>query len=233
MKEVVIKRILTEIAAVLLLITGTGAARAEEGAKPSMGIKTWLNKWTQHAPSAESITSNSIMLLGPAIEMKLGDHIYVEASYVFSVSDYTFSNSNIVHNGRQDADLVFTYMPVPEFGILVGYKNISINRKEAGIKETVVGPLVGISGNIFVAKALSCYAELNYLVTRFKQAGATTPETSLEEDIPGWAFEFGIKYAYTKKFTGTLGYKYETYTGKDSHVEDTFSGPTLGGMIAF
>src|SRR5512143_303923 len=99
------RRVLTEIAAILLLIAVKGSA--EEVSKVAVGAKMWLNKWTQHAPGAQSITSDDTLLLGPAIETECGSHIIMEASYVFSISDYTFSNPNVVNNGRQDVELVF------------------------------------------------------------------------------------------------------------------------------
>src|SRR5574342_132247 len=118
------KRVLTGIAAaLLLLISGSGVARGEEGARVEMGIKLWLNNWHHSDPGVENIRSDFATLLGPAIEAKFGDHLIAEASFLFSVSDYTFSNSNTINDGRQDADIAIGYLIVPNFGVLAGYKN--------------------------------------------------------------------------------------------------------------
>ncbi|MGE5808253.1 MAG: outer membrane beta-barrel protein [Nitrospirota bacterium] len=222
------KRVLMGIAAILLLlISGSGAARGEEGARVEMGIKMWLNNWRHNDPRlAENIKSDYAALLGPAIEAKFGDRLIAEASFLFSVTDYTFSNSNTINDGRQDVDIAIGYLIVPNFGVLAGYKDTSLREKETGITQTLAGPLVGVVAHVPVDQETSFYTRLNYLFIRHKESGVT-------EDSPGWNFEFGIRYAYTRDFAGTLGYKYETNTGRDSNVEDSFSGLTLGAMFAF
>jgi outer membrane protein with beta-barrel domain len=221
------RRILMGIAAAMLLIAGNGVARAEEGAtRVEMGIKLWLNNWRHDNPGVENIRSDTATLLGPAIEAKFSDRMIAEASFLFSVTDYTFSNSNTINDGRQDADIAIGYLIVPNFGVLAGYKDTSLREKETGITQTLAGPLVGVVAHVPVDQETSFYTRLNYLFLRHKEAGVT-------EDSPGWNFEFGIRYAYTRDFAGTLGYKYETNTGRDSNVEDSFSGLTLGAMFAF
>jgi hypothetical protein len=97
----------------------------------------------------------------------------------------------------------------------------------------LAGPLVGVVAQIPVDQETSFYSRLNYLFARFKQTGTADPQALSAEDSPGWNFEFGIRYAYTRDFAGTLGYKYETNRGRNSNVEDSFSGLTLGAMFAF
>jgi hypothetical protein len=231
-QEVIMKRVLIEIAAVLLLVAGSGPVQAEEGARVEMGIKTWLNNWHHDSPGVENIRSDAAMLLGPAIEAKLDGNIIAEASFLFSVSDYTFTDSNTLNDERQDVDVAIGYLIVPQFGVLAGYKNSSFRERETGSKKTVDGPFAGIVAHVPVDQETSFYSRLNYLFTRFKQTG-TTDTNAFSEDSPGWTFEFGVRYAYTKDFAGMLGYKYEVNTGRASNSEDTFSGLTLGAMFAF
>jgi opacity protein-like surface antigen len=225
------KRILIGVAAALLFFSGSGSAHAVEGAGVEAGVKMWLNDWHRSAPGFASITSDSTMLLGPAIEVQFPNHVFVEASYLFSTADYKFSEPAVPAKfERQDADLVVGYMVIPEFGLLLGYKNTWFQEQITGTRDTVFGPIAGILVIAPVDPALSFYGRLNYLFTQFKE---NDPGGIGREDSPGWTFEFGLKFAFTREFSGRLGYKYETNTGKDSDVRDSFSGLTLGGMIAF
>ena len=219
------KRILIEIAAALLLITGSGVARAEEGAGVEVGVKMWINDWTQDVPGFGSITSDGTVLLGPAIAVKSGDRVFGEASFLFSTSDYTFdaTASNIE---RQDVDLAIGYMVTPGFGLSAGYKNSSFKEKETGFESTLDGPVLGIIGIAPVAPDFSFYGKFNFLFTQFDGE-------FIREDSPGWIFEFGLKFAFTREFLGTLGYKYETNEGNNTNIRDTFSGLTLSAMAAF
>jgi hypothetical protein len=225
------KRILIGVAAVLLFFSVSGAARAGGGPGVEAGVKMWLNDWHRSAPGFASITSDSTMLLGPAIEVRLPNHVFVEASYLFSTADYKFSEPAVPTKfERQDADLAVGYMIIPEFGVLLGYKNTSFQEQNTGTRDTLFGPIAGIIWVAPVDVALSFFGRLNYLFTQFKE---TDPGGIGREDSPGWTFEFGLKFAFTREFSGRLGYKYETNTGKDSDVRDSFSGLTLGAMIAF
>jgi hypothetical protein len=103
------------------------------------------------------------------------------------------------------------YMVIPEFGVLAGYKNSTFRQKEIGTRATLYGPLTGIRLNLPVDEALSFYGKINYLFTKFREDDALV---SLREDSPGWTFEFGLKLAFTKEFSGTLGYRYETNGGR-------------------
>ncbi len=222
------KRIL--IAAVTaLLLTGSGVARAASGKGVEAGVQMWINEWTHDVPGVGSITSDSAVLLGPAIKVKFPNNAFFDASYLFSVSDYTFSNDTIYNDERQDANAAIGYMIVPGFGVLAGYKNSAFKEKETGIKDTVYGPLIGM---IVIAPTdvnSSFYGKLNYLFTRFKQQDAFG---GFQEDSQGWIFEFGFKFDFTREFNGTIGYKYETNTGSNSNIEDSFSGLTFGAMFA-
>ncbi len=219
------------ILSVLLLIAGAGVAGAQEGTGVSVGLKMWFNDWTRDDPrSPSSITSDTTVLLGPAIEAKFGDYFFADASFLFSSADYDFPDGTRID--RQDINLDLGYMIVPGFGVLAGYKDSEFkwNTTFPGEKDTLSGPLIGIVGIAQMDPYLSFYGRLDYLFTKFKQTGAGA---SGQEDSPGWMFEFGIKYAFTNQFDGSIGYKYETNEGNISNVRDEFSGLTLSGMIKF
>ncbi len=226
------KRILMGAVAALLLITAS-VAYAQEGTETEVeaGLKFWFNDWTHDVPGSPSITSDTATLFGPTIEVKFPSQIFVEGSFLVSTSDYDFVDGT--RFDRQDIDLAVGYMIVPEFGVLGGYKNSTFSERagsDPGLKDTVSGPLIGIIGIAPVDESLSFYGKFDYLFTRFKETGAGP---TFEEDSPGWIFEVGVKFAFTRGFAGTLGYKYETNEGSDSSVQDTFSGLTLGALLTF
>jgi hypothetical protein len=237
------KRVFIGAVIALLLAAGGGPAYAAEDKWIEAGFKMWVNDWTHEVPShmengvfipGGSTTSDLTVLFGPAVEVKFPNRVFVDASYLFSLSDYTFSGdqtfNQTFNDSRQDVDVAIGYMIIPEFGVLAGYKSSFFKEKETGIKDTVYGPLIGMVATAPVSYSASVYGKLNYLFTRFKQTGSTS---DFQEDSPGWIFEAGFKFEFTRVFSGTFGYKYETNTGNDSNVQDSFSGLIFSGMFAF
>ncbi len=225
------KRILVGAAAVLLLIAGSGVAHAEERQGIDVGLKMWFNDWTHDVPGFPSTTSDTTTLFGPTIEAKFPNHVFVEGSFLVSTYDYDFSDGT--RFDRQDLELKIGYMIVPEFGVLTGYKNSSMKERagpDSGLQDTLSGPLIGIIGIARFDEYLSFYLKLDYLFTRFEETGAGP---SFSEGSPGWIFDIGVKFAFTRQFSGTLGYKYETNEGNDTNIQDSFSGLTLSGMLTF
>ncbi len=224
------KRVLIGAVAVLLLVAGAASGYAEERSGVEVGVKMWINDWTVDAPGFASNTSDSTVLLGPAISVKFPNYVFVEASYLFSTADYDFPDTGEKVE-RQDLNLSVGYMIVPEFGVLAGYKHSWYKEKFTGFTSDLYGPVIGIIGIAQMDPYLSFYGRLDYLFTKFK----TDNSLALfpREDNPGWMFEFGVKYAFTREFTGSIGYRYETYEGNDSSISDTLSGLTLSGMLTF
>jgi opacity protein-like surface antigen len=224
----VMKRFLCVIVIALLLIAGVPPVHAADGTKIEAGIKMWLNNWHRDQPGFVGISSDSTMLLGPAVEAKLGERVFLEASYLFSTADYRFSETgdNI---SRQDADLAVGYLVVPEFGLFAGYKQATF-KWATGVKETLSGPVMGIVLQAPMDPWLTFYGRLLYLFTEFEQDDAGMVN---REDSPGWGLEFGLKYTFTRQFLGSIGYRYEENTGNKSDATDSFSGLTFGAMIRF
>ena len=222
------RRILAGAAVALLLMLGSGVAHAADGSRVEAGLLMWINDWSQYGPGY-SITSDTTVLFGPTIKVTFPNHVFLDASYLFSLSDYTFSSGAVFNDNRQDVDVSIGYMIVPEFGVLAGYKNTVFHEKETGIQDTVDGPVIGMILNAPMYYNASFYGKLNYLFTRFKQQGGGI--SGFQEDSPGWMWEFGFKVAFTRQFYGTFGWRYETNTGSNSNVQDSFSGLIFGATF--
>jgi len=225
------KRSLSVIVFTLLLFAWALHVQAGDGTKIDAGIKMWLNNWYQSRPGLDSISSDTTMLLGPAVEAELGEQVFLDASYLFSTADYRFSEPGMTANiSRYDADLAVGFLVVPEFGLFAGYKHATFKEAATGIKDTLWGPTLGMVLHAPMDPWLTFYGRLVYLFTRFEQNAVGTV---FREDSPGWGLEFGLKYVFTKQFFGSIGYRYEENTGKDSDVTDAFSGLTFGAMLRF
>jgi hypothetical protein len=221
------KRIIAGIAAALMVFLPVASVGAQERASVEAGFKFWLNDWERSSPS-ESMTSDTVMLLGPAIRVEFPNHIFLEGTYLGSASDYKFQPD--IKFDRQDLEAAAGYMITNDFGLFAGYKNSWFEEKETGDEETVYGPMIGILWNFPANEVFSFFGNLNYLFTKFKLEDALGTVT---EDSPGWLTVIGVKYAFTREFSGTLGYKYETSEGKNSDVEDTFAGVIIGAFYTF
>jgi hypothetical protein len=225
------KRFLCVIVFISILTVAALPVHAVEGTTIEAGIKLWLNSWYQSRPGFTSISSDSTMLLGPAVEARFAGQAFLEASYLFSTADYRFSEPGMTSNiSRRDADLAVGYLVIPEFGLFAGYRDVTFEESATGIKNTLAGPMMGVVLQAHPAFGLTVYGRLLYLFTEFEQkAGVTT----FREDSPGWGLEFGLKYVFTRQFAGSIGYRYEENTGKESDVTDSFDGLTLSAMILF
>ena len=223
------KRSLYAIVFALLLFAGAPPVFAGDGTKIEAGIKMWLNNWHRDQPGFLGISSDSTMLLGPAVEAELGEQVFLEASYLFSTADYRFSETGD-NVSRQDADLAVGYLVVPGFGLFAGYRHAAFEVKEAGVKNTLSGPVMGIVLHAPMDPWLTFYGRLLYLFTQYEEKDAGTV---FQEDSPGWGLEFGLKYAFTRQFLGSIGYRYEENRGNKSDVTDSFSGLTFSAMLRF
>jgi opacity protein-like surface antigen len=209
-----------------------GAAHAEEGTEVEVGVKAWYNKLKRELPTGETFRSNSTTLLGPAVEVKFPNHVFAEASYMASLNDYRYTDEfgAEIKTDRKDLDLAIGYAITPMVSVLAGYKESSFKEDGTGNKETSYGPLAGVRGSYALNEKTSFYGVLNYLLTHLKAVDAAG---TVREKSPGWIAELGLKYEVSSHAAVDLGYKYETTKGKDSKIEDTFDGLTLGVMYAF
>ena len=197
------KRILMAISTVLLVIVMSGVVCAAERTGFEAGVKMWFNDWTHDVPGFGSVTSDTALLIGPAINAEFGNRAFVEASYLVSGSNYRFSDPAVVGNTeRQDLDLAAGYRIIPEFSLLAGYKNSRFDNHATSAKATVSGPFIGVRADLPMDPYLAFYIGSNYLFTRFKEEGSGRRFSV--KDSPGWTFEFGFKYSITREFIGLL-----------------------------
>lgn len=228
---------------VLLFVLVGGVAFANEGmenegVEMQAGVKMWYNQWKSEEPGANSMTFDSSLLIGPSFEAEFPNHVFVEASIMFSAMDYEWNQApEKITADRQDIDIAVGYQFIPEAGAFVGYKNSSSDWTYTdGVSSStgsidLSGPVIGLRGNVAINEMFSAYASAAYLMTKVenKEAGAPTEK----EDAPGTVFELGVKAAFNEALSGTLGYKIESTKEDKTNIKDTFSGVTLGVMYAF
>ena len=70
---------------------------AEEGTKVSAGLKLWMNTLKSEDNSG-SVTSDSAILIGPAVEAEFSNNVFVEGSYVMTATKYKIGQSEIDRN---------------------------------------------------------------------------------------------------------------------------------------
>jgi len=217
--------------AILLLLSMSGTAHSEEGTTTAAGLKIWMNRWKSESPGSESRTSSIGAMVGWAAAAEFSNGVFVEASYLVSVSDYTFDHADVATElERNDVDLVVGYQFNHNVGVFAGYRSSQFREKMTKDKETVYGPLVGVRGAVPLNDALSLFGELTYLPRSTKAIFAATHE---KETAQGWFYKAGVKYVFTREIAGALGYQYETTKGNDTKVKDTFAGATLDMMYSF
>ena len=215
-----------------------GVVFAGEGVEVEAGVKAWNNEWTSDDPVSGKTKFDASLLIGPAVEVKFPNHIFIEASYLVSVTDY--ESTFFIHKltaRRKDLDVAVGYDVTPAFGAFVGYKSVAMDWDmdlsgtiiDKGTKD-LTGPMAGIRGRIELNKTFSIYGNASYLFTKIenKDSMGTTSEKA-----PGTVFELGAKAVFSKALSGTLGYKVESTKEDKTNVKDTFSGFTLGVMYAF
>lgn len=216
---------------ILSILSMNGAARAEEGAKTAAGVKMSINRWKSERPGSESRTSTISTLVGWAVEANMSDDVFVEASYLVSVSDYNFDQTDVASDlERNDFDMAVGHQFKHNVAVFAGYRSTQFRERVTQDKETVHGPLVGVLGAVPVNNALSIFGRLTCLPWSTKKTVAATTE---KETALGWLARAGIKYVFTSQIAGALGYQYETTKGKDTRITDTFAGATLDVMYSF
>jgi opacity protein-like surface antigen len=227
------------IMVVAMILIDSGMAFAE-GTTATLSVKGWLNSWERKGTGETFKSDSSVLMLGPALNVKF-DNFFLGAQYLLTTGDYEFTFPDEVDKiSRKDMDLVAGYMFTPRFGAFIGYKSIkadvSVEDKIFGGTTDVgnfemTGPGIGIMGNIPLSESIALYGTLSYMWMQYKENFTGSP--TFEEDNPGASIEVGIAAAFTKSFSGNLGYKYQSFEGKTSKITDNFSGMTFGLNYTF
>jgi hypothetical protein len=224
-------RIARGVVILLLLLSMSGTAGAQEGTRVFVSFRSWINNWRNETPGSESVRSNTTALVGWEFEADFSNGVFFDASYLMSVADYEFDPTVITAQvERTDFDAAFGYQFNRYAGAFAGYRSSQFKDNLTERRETASGPLVGVRGAVPVTENLSLVAKLIGLPMIDK---ATFTEPEQRERARGWIGEAGITYAFTPRTSGALGYKYELSTGKNTRIKDTFAGTTFGVTYRF
>lgn len=226
------KRIARAFVAFLILVSMSGAAHSQEDVTKIVGgLKTWTNSWKSQVPGSETMKSNSIVLVGWGAEALFSNRVFLQASYLMSVSDYKFDQTNgAIERERTDIDAEIGYQFHRNMGYFVGFRSTQILEKGTRSKETEYGPFSGVRAAAPLSNAVSLFGRLTYLPLS-NRVNYTT--TTVKERAMGWFAAAGINYNFTRRITGSLGYQYETSKGEKTKIKDTFAGPTFDVMYVF
>jgi hypothetical protein len=217
----------------MAMVLCSGMAMASEGVEMEAGIKAWYNTWKNSDPNGETTKFDASFMVGPAFEAMFPNHLYAEASYLLSATDYEKDqNGTNITADRKDLDIAVGYQFIHEAGVFVGYKDSNIDWDVAGETGSIElsGPVIGLRGNYAINEMFGIYGNAAYLFTR-----AETEEGGLTEkhDAPGTVFELGVKATFSEQISATLGYKMESTKEDETNVKDDFAGITLGAMYKF
>ncbi len=219
------------VALLLLLLSANGPAHAEEETKAVAGFKTWINNWKSEQPGSESLKSSYSALIGWEAEAEFSNGVIAGASYLMTVSDYTFDHNAATPDVRhEDLILAIGYRFYHRVDVFTGYRSSQFFQRETKTKTILSGPLLGVGGAAPLNDTLSLFGKLTYFpLSNKKTAGDTTEKETARE----WSAEAGVMHAFTKRISGALGYRYEAMEGKKTRVKDTFAGPMIDVMFYF
>jgi predicted porin len=225
------KHVTSGVVALLLLLSASGPARAEEEVNAVAGFKTWINSWKIEQPGSETMKSGANALVGWEAEAEFTNGVFTGVSYLMSVSDYKFDQNDVTTEVKHgDLIVAIGYRFHHRFDIFAGYRSSQFWERVTKTKITRSGPLLGVQGTAPLNDALSLFVKLTYFPLSTKK---TVGEINDKETARGRSAEAGVRYAFTKRASGALGYRYETTEGTKTRVEDTFAGPTIDVMFYF
>jgi hypothetical protein len=213
--------------------------------KATVGVKAWANKWdwkNEYADGTSQTWDNgNALMVGPSLNLRFGDHFFVGATYLKSTKDYESGDwPGTMSFDRTDLDLTMGVMFSRYFGAFAGYKTIeapATYTSLAGVTSdsgtwSLKGPGLGLVASIPLGGSAALYG--NLAVMKLKNEWSTVYVSSV--DKTGGSLELGAAVAFTPSFSGTLGYKIQSFTGDDdsgiTHT-DTFTGVTLGLNLTF
>lgn len=236
------KKLITVIIVCLLL--GMAAGAHADGTKISVAIKGWQNSWEEEDDLVnQTYDFGSALMVGPSINIRFSNNVFVGGTYMVSTSDYETNNFVFVGDTlsveRKDMDLFAGYMFTPYFGAFIGYKSIdgdakyslppSINDQTLGTL-TISGPGIGITGGYPLGEIVSLYGNLAlmFMDYEFKPSDGSP---SSNDDVGGASFEFGLAFALGQTFAANVGYKAQSFSG--DNFTDTFKGVAFGVTATF
>jgi len=246
------KKLLVVLVGIFMFAVAT-TAFAE--VKATVGVKAWANKWDwkqeDSLGNSKTWDNGSSIMVGPTLNLRFGDHFFVGANYLKSTKDYESSDWNTSTDNRAfertDVDLTMGVMFSRHFGMFVGYKTIdapaTYSDPGSGISTvdggsfSLKGPGLGLVASIPLGGSAALYGNLAFM--KIKMEHEWPPISGLSNDSSdktGGTLELGGAVAFTQSFSGTLGYKIQSFSGDDGFGgtdTHTFSGVTLGLNLTF
>jgi hypothetical protein len=239
-----VQKLMVVLVGILML---ANAATALADTKVTVGVKAWANKWDYKNEftngTSKTWDNGDSLMVGPSLNLRFGDHFFVGATYLKSTKDYesgdwafTGAKDKMAFK-RTDLDLTMGVMFSRYFGLFAGYKTVdapATYTSVAGVttdngKWTLKGPGFGVVASIPLGSSAALYGNLAFM-------SLTNEWNTTKVDETGASVELGGAVAFTPSFSGTLGYKVQSFSGDYSsgttHT-DTFSGVTLGLNYTF
>ncbi len=243
------KKLLVVLVGIFLFAVAT-TAFAE--VKATVGVKAWANKWDWKIENASGTSktwdNGNALMVGPSLNVRFGDHFFVGATYLKSMKDYESGDWGTASAGtmsfeRKDLDLTMGVMFSRYFGFFAGYKTVeapaTYTNPVSGYSNAgwgswkLKGPGLGLVASIPLGGSAALYGNLAFM--KMKREWNTPGGSSPSYDKTGGSIEMGAALAFTQSFSGTLGYKVQSFTGDEgtqTHTH-TFSGLTLGLNYTF
>lgn len=236
-------KLIAAVLAGMVCLFASGVVFADE-TKVTVAIKGWLNTWEEKSDtSGETWDLGSALMIGPAINVRFSNNVFLGGSYMASTGDYETNDvifiGDMISTDRQDLDLYVGYMFNPYFGAFLGYKSIEGDMKYTFLpffdnekfgSQSVTGPGIGILGSYPLNDTLAIYGNLALMSMDWELSYADgTPADT--DDVTGASIEVGLALAFSQNFSGTIGYKSQSFSG--DYYTDTFSGFTFGAAYTF
>lgn len=231
-------------ALVAVMIMFLGSASIAEETKTTLGVKAWISSWEdKNATGTQKY--NSIAMIGPAVEVKFENNMFLKGALLFGTVDHEYSyfvspadNEQNTISSRKDLDLVAGYMITPRLGAFVGYKSRTADFTFESPIGTVVlmsdikikGPGIGILGNIPISETVALYGSLSWMVL---DTEATWAGGSSSEESDGPSAEIGVAFNTSPQTAINVGYKYEKFSGSYSDGSGSFDEMLAGVTVGF
>jgi opacity protein-like surface antigen len=253
-REDVMKRtFLVGVVAAAILVSSTASFAASEDFSFGVGLKGWNNtfklKFTDQTTGASFAgdSNSSALMLGPTAKLSY-KQLIMGATYLATVSDYENKDATgIVSDkmSRNDIDIIAGYMFIPQFGVVGGYKAITMEKKfEDGVtpdrKYSLDGWALGLTSSVplpFEAVRMAIYGNAAYLL--MKQTidfGDNTPDR--KDDFTGYSAELGLACNIVAGLSAQVGYKWQQLESKknddySNKITENFKGVSFGADYRF
>ncbi len=211
------------------LIGAPVAASADEG-QLSVGVKAWANSWEFSDGTDALASDNSALMVGPSLKYRQGN-VFVGASYMVSLTEYEFSDSDIdpgvtadIAAEKNDLDIIVGFMITPRIGVYGGYKTMAVDvsvsnivgapaSNYGGFSIDYSGFGLGLLGNVPLSERAVLFGSLG--VMSLEEDTSNADGSSSVEDLTGSALEIGVSMAMSSSVSASVSIKSQGLTYDD------------------